>query len=378
MSVLLLATYDTKQEEADYLIAAMTALGVPVETCDISLHAGGEHWSPDEKIAGMTQATERAIAEISRKPQTGRRMIVAIGGGTGGQIALQVLKSLPLTMPKVLVTTLPFDPRYIVADSAIILVPTVADLCGLNATTRAALDQAAAIAGGLYHATLPTGPASLAPSIGVTSLGVTGPGTDALCARLRQLGEEVTVFHANGFGGAAFARWAADGAFKSVIDYTPHELTRCYIAGVNADMPGRFTNMGHLPRVVLPGGVNFIGMGEPALMPETYRARPHYAHSPLFTHVQCTEAEIVKCANILGDALKQATAPVRVLIPMGGFSSEDRPGGAIENKVLRDAFADTLETHIPLTRIAGHINDRATAHAAVDALQAISKEMNHA
>ena len=99
MSVLLLATYDTKQEEADYLIAAMTALGVPVETCDISLHAGGEHWSPDEKIAGMTQATERAIAEISRKPQTGRRMIVAIGGGTGGQIALQVLKSLPLTMP---------------------------------------------------------------------------------------------------------------------------------------------------------------------------------------------------------------------------------------------------------------------------------------
>ena len=377
MSVLLLATYDTKQEEADYLILALTALGVPTEACDISLNAGGVQWGPDEKIAGMQKATERAISEISNAPQTGRRMVVAIGGGTGGQIALQVLKSLPLAMPKVLVTTLPFDPRYIMADSAIVLVPTVADLCGLNATTRAALDQAAAITGGLYHASLPTGPVSQTPSIGVTSLGVTGPGTDVLCARLRRTGDEVTVFHANGFGGAAFTRWAKNGAFKSVVDYTPHELTRCYIAGVNADMPGRFTSMGHLPRVVLPGGVNFIGMGEPDLMPETYRARPHYAHSPLFTHVQCSEDEMVKCANILGAALTQATAPVRVLIPMGGFSSEDRVGGAIESETLRHAFADTLEAHVPLTRIAGHINDAATADAAADALFEISKETAH-
>ena len=85
MSVLLLATYDTKQEEADYLITALTALGVPVEPIDISLHAGGAQWSPQDKMAGMVAATERAIAEISEKPQTGRRMVVAIGGGTGGQ-----------------------------------------------------------------------------------------------------------------------------------------------------------------------------------------------------------------------------------------------------------------------------------------------------
>lgn len=378
MSVLLLATYDTKQEEADYLIRALTALGVPVETIDISLLAGGVQWSPKAKIAGMDQATDRAIAEISSKPQTGRRMVVAIGGGTGGQIAVRVLKSLPVGMPKVLVTTLPFDPRYVIADSSIVLVPTIADLCGLNATTRAALDRAAAITGGLYDAGLPTGPASLSPSIGVTSLGVTGPGTDVLCARLKAGGEEVTVFHANGFGGAAYTRWAAIGAFKSTIDYTPHELTRCYIAGLHAEMPDRFTSTGHLPRVVLPGGVNFIGMGEPALMPEIYRARPHYSHSPLFTHVQCSEEEIVKCANILGTALSAATGPVRVLIPMGGFSSEDKPDGAIESPALRAAFADTLETHIPLTRLDGHINDAATANAAADALYDITKDTRHA
>ena len=378
MSVLLLATYDTKQEEAEYLIAGLTALGVPVEKCDISLHAGGVQWSPKAKIAGMALATERAIAEISSKPQTGRRMIVAIGGGTGGQIALRVLQSLPIAMPKVLVTTLPFDPRYIIADSSIVLVPTIADLCGLNATTRAALDRAAAITAGLFDATLPTGPVSLSPSIGVTTLGVTAQGTDALCARLKAGGDEVTVFHANGFGGAAFTRWAKIGAFKSVIDYTPHELTRCYVAGVNAEMPDRFTSTGHLPRVVLPGGVNFIGMGEPDLMPDLYRARPHYSHSPLFTHVKCTPDEMIKCANILGEHLAHATAPTRVLIPMGGFSSEDRPGGAIEDETLRHAFADTLERHVPLTRLDGHINDTAVANAAADALYDMTKDTDHA
>ncbi len=377
MSVLLLATYDTKLEEAEYLIRGLEALGVPVEQCDISLQAQGQHWTPKAKIEGMREATDRAIAEISAKKQTGRRMVVAIGGGTGGQIAINVLRALPLGMPKVLVSTLPFDPRYVIADSSIVLVPTIADLCGLNATTRTALDQAAAITGGLYHTTLPTGALSSKRSVGVTSLGVTGPGTDALCDRLRSDGHEVTVFHANGFGGAAFARWAASNAFNSVIDYTPHELTRNYIAGLHADMPGRFTSMGHLPRVVLPGGVNFIGMGEPKLMPEAYLKRPHYQHSPLFTHVQCTVEEIEICAHILGGALKEATAPVRVLIPMGGFSSEDRPGGAIESPALRKVFADKLETYVPVERLDGHINDASVAYAAVDALSAITKEPAH-
>ena len=374
MSVLLLATYDTKQEEAAYLIGALQALGVPVERCDISLRAGGAQWTPKAKVKGMAEATDRAIAEVSNIPAARRRMVVAIGGGTGGQIAVNVLRSLPVTMPKVLVTTLPFDPRYVIADNSIVLVPTIADLCGLNATTRAALDQAAAITGGLYNAALPTEPESLSPSVGVTSLGVMGPGTDALCARLRADGEEVTVFHANGFGGAAFTRWAQIGAFDAVVDYTPHELTRCYIAGVHADMPGRFTAMGHVPRVVLPGGVNFIGMGEAKLMPDAYRARPHYAHSPLFTHVQCTPAEVTKCAEILAVALKKATAPVRVLVPMGGFSSEDRSGGAIESPALRAAFADTLETHMPVTRLDGHINDETTAQTAADALRELKED----
>lgn len=372
MSVLLLATYDTKGEEAEFLIRAMVSLGVPVEQCDISLGAQGRHWSAAEKVEGMDRAAARAIDEIAFRPQIGRRMVVAIGGGTGGQIALRVLRSLPIEMPKVLVSTLPFDPRYAIADNSIILVPTMADLCGLNATVRQALDRAAAIVGGLYHSSLPTGRVSFARSVGVTALGVTSPGVDALNARLRETGHEVTVFHANGFGGAAFARWCQAGAFNAVIDYTPHELTRLHVAGVHVDMPTRFTAAGALPRVVLTGGVNFLGMGETRLMPDEYKARPHYSHSPLFTHVKCSEAEIRRVARILAGALAAGSGPSAVLVPMGGFSSEDAPGRSIEDPALREAYAEELEgalpAHVPLVRLPWHINETETAGAAARTL----------
>ena len=374
MSVLLLATYDTKREETDYLIAGLGAVGVPVERVDISLMAGGAQWAADAKVIGMARAATRAIEEIGTLPRDDRHMVVALGGGTGGQIALQVLKSLPVEMVKVMVTTLPFDPRYAIADSAIVLVPTVADLCGLNATTRLALDRAVAITRGLYEAPQSRTPAVRRLSVGVTSLGVTGPGTDALRAALRAQGHEVTVFHANGFGGAAFARWASIGAFGSVIDYTPHELTRIHVAGVHADMPERFTAAGDLPRVVLPGGVNFIGLGQRDLVPPGYLARPHYSHSPLFTHVKCTAEEMERCAIVLGATLAAGTGPLRVILPMAGFSSEDRPGGAIEDPAIRAVFADTLARHVPVTRIDTHINDAETAHAAAGALHDIAKD----
>ena len=291
MSVLLLATYDSKEEEAAYLERAMGRLGVPCERIDLSLRSGGAQWSASGKLEGMGRAAARAIEEIAFRPRSGRHMVVAIGGGTGGQIALEVLRALPIEMPKLLVSTLPFDPRHALADNAIVLVPTVADLAGLNATVRQALDRAAAIAFGLWSAELPQRRVATAPSVGLTALGVTAGGVDAAVRRLRALGHETTVFHANGFGGAAFARWCRAGAFSAVIDYTTHELTRLHVAGIHVEMPDRFTVAGALPRVVVPGGVNFVGMGEPHLMPEAMRARPHYRHSPLFTHVKVTEEE---------------------------------------------------------------------------------------
>ena len=370
MTVVLMATHDSKRAEADHLRAALEAQGIAVRPCDIALAHGGRHLDGTAKMRAMDEAAARAVEAITRGGPP--RVAVAIGGGTGGQIALAVLRALPMEVCKVLVSTLPFDPRHAVADSAIILVPTMADLSGLNATTRRALDLASAIVSGLVRAGARGQVPSEAPSIGVTALGVTAPGVDALTRAIRARGEEATVFHANGFGGAAYARWAAAGAFRAVIDYTAHELTRVYVGGACAVTPARFAAAAHLPQVLVPGGVNFIGMGEAHALPDAYLSRPHYAHSALFTHVRCTHEEARRCAAIWGGHIAAATGPVRVLIPMGGFSSEDRPGGAIEDEGLRAAFADALARALPrrvaVERLPHHVNDPAMAASALAAL----------
>ena len=96
------------------------------------------------------------------------------------------------------------------------------------------------------------------------------------------------VFHANGYGGAAFARFARDGAFDAILDMTVHEITRTQIAGVHAPMPDRFKCGVHLPRVVLPGGINFIGLSALDEIGAAYKKRCHYQHSGFFTHVSLT------------------------------------------------------------------------------------------
>lgn len=72
-------------------------------------------------------------------------------------------------------------------------------------------------------------------------------------------------------------------------------------------------------------------------------------------------------AHFLADCSAAAAGPVEFLLPMGGFSSEDRPGGAIEAPGLRSAFADALAARLPGTRIHrldAHIDDPAVAELA--------------
>ena len=207
-SVLLLATLDTKAEEHAYLETQLRSHGVQVTTIDVSLKTDGEMLGGEEKCLAMVAASERALHEVDQGLQSGANAILGIGGGTGGEIILQVLQSQPITFPKVLVTTLPFDPRIAIADNSIVLVPTLADIAGLNATLREVFENTAAMVAGLCQTRRKGGACVDTQSVGITALGVTDGAVRPLLAGLRDRGEETTVFHANGYGGAAFARFA--------------------------------------------------------------------------------------------------------------------------------------------------------------------------
>ncbi len=357
--VIVLATVATKSEEVDFFVARLAECGMQAQILDISLNTGGVILGGKEKCHAMDQVAQMALAQVDAARMEDAQGVVAIGGGTGGEIALQVLRALPIHFPKIMVTTLPFDPRFVVADNSIIIVPTLADISGLNATLREVLANAALMTSGLCGRGKKDELTRLNRSVGITGLGATDGAVKPLLKKFSQQGREATVFHANGFGGAAFARFAQQDAFDAIIDLTPHELTRIYLAGVHADMPTRFSAGGSLPRIVLPGGMNFIGLGEKSLVQSHYLYRPHYEHSGLFTHVKLMAEEMALVSTQLAVHLNALAGPCSVIVPMGGFSHQDCAGGPIEDEDLRAVCLETLRRHlrdnITITPIDAHI-----------------------
>ncbi len=363
--VVLLISVESKQDATAHVLNALSAHDLAATVVDISLGSDGQVWDGARKLAAMERSAKTATARVVDISAGHAPIVLGIGGGTGSDMILRIMRGLPVEMSKLLVTTLPFDPRPVVADDSIILVPSVVDIEGLNAALRIVLDRAAGMVAGL--ARLPA-PLAATPSVGLTTLGITGMAGVQIARRLNAAGHEVTAFHANGFGGAAFARQAREGALAAAIDMTVHEITRMVVAGTYVQMPDRFSAAGHIPRVVLPGGMNVIGLGAINSIPQHLLDRAHYRHSEHFTHVKMGPEEMERASAALADALNKATAPTTVMIPMEGFSSEDRAGGAIEDRDLRAIAADLLDAravNYRVVRTAAHISSPETADQAV-------------
>lgn len=365
VDVALLGTFETKKVELSALEHALRARNLSVDLIDLSLAPSGTRLPGEAKLAKMHEAAHRAATALANTQATA---VLALGGGTGSEMALEAMHDLPISTPKFLITTLPFDPRHALADNGTILIPTLCDIQGLNASLRATFDHVAS----LIHASMRSLEITqAAQSIGVSLLGVTQRACDEILPRLAQHGFEPFAFHANGFGGAAFSRFVKENKISAAIDLTLNEIVRLNIGGAHTKMPDRYTCMSHTPRVVLPGAMTFFDAGPHNQVSAELLSRPHYRHSGHFTHVKLTVDEMSKVAHALAVDLNQSVAPCTVVIPMGGFSSEDSPGGAIEDEGLRELVADTLETHAvaySVERIPNHIGDAETANVAVSRL----------
>ena len=163
--VLVVGTLDTKGRELRYLRDVLKAQGLPARLVDLS--TSGTHSGADipahqiaafhprgasgvftddrgESVAGMTLAFERWIAR-----QRGIGGIIGAGGSGGTAMLAPAMRALPFGVPKILVSTIASsDVRRFVGASDIVMMPSVADIQGLNTITRTVLDNGAhALAG---------------------------------------------------------------------------------------------------------------------------------------------------------------------------------------------------------------------------------------
>ena len=204
--------------------------------------------------------------------------------------------------------------------------------------------------------------------------------------RLENLGYEVILFHASGVGGKSLERLAASGELAGVIDVTTHELTDLIVDGVYSAGDARLTGAGAagLPQVIVPGAIDHANLWV-GQVPERYKSREFFRYNAQNLLMRTNAEEFAKLGREFATRINAAKGPVRVLVPLEGFSehtkrrAHDLAGndrGPWKRPEDYRIFVDTLKSHSKAVRVdelALHVNDAAFADACVDAFVEIGK-----
>ena len=397
-TILVVGTYDTKEDELGYLAEKITDQGGRVLSMDVSVlgdpRAPAEYSKHDVAGAGgssieaaiatgdenqaMQIMAEGAAALTLRLYREGKiDGVVILGGSMGTDLALDVCAALPLGVPKYVVSTVSFSamlpPERLAPDIQMIL--WAGGLYGLNSVCKTSLSQAAGAVLGAARAV--EKPTRDRPLIGMTSFGKTVLRYMVpLRPALEERGFEVAVFHATGMGGRAFEGLAAEGAFAAVMDFAPQEVSNhLFGSGITAG-PDRMTNAGAqgIPQLVAPGCydlVDFVGWQTP---PPRMVGKPTHAHNRLLSSAMLDAGERREVARTICDKLSGAKAPVSFILPEQGCNEWDRRGGELHDADALKAFCAEMKAVCPanveLKVLDCHINDAGFAEAALSVFDA--------
>jgi uncharacterized protein (UPF0261 family)/ABC-type branched-subunit amino acid transport system ATPase component len=334
-----------------------------------------------KSVAAMAQAFEAWI-----KRQTEVAGIIAAGGSGGTAMAAPAMRSLPIGVPKVLISTVASgDVQAYVGPSDIMMMYSVTDVQGINSISRQVLSNGARAMAGMVKTRLAEARAAGQqrgdnglPAIGLTMFGVTTPCVQQVTQQLK--GEyDCLVFHATGIGGQSMEKLVDSGLLSGVIDVTTTEVCDLLMGGVFPATEDRFGAMirARQPYVGSVGALDMVTFRAPNTVPERYKGRNFYPHNPQVTLMRTTVEENERMGRWIGERLNQMEAPVRFLLPEGGVSALDAPGKAFHDPAANAALFKALEQTVrrtssrQLIRLPNHINDPQFATALVDAFRAV-------
>jgi len=392
-TILIIGTYDTKDEELGFLASVIekqdgrvltmdvSVLGDPSQPTDYSKHSVAQEagssiekaiQAKDENHAMQIMATGAALLTARLYAEGRFDGMIVLGGSMGTDLALDVCSALPLGVPKYIVSTVAFSPlipaERLAADTQMIL--WAGGLYGLNSVCKASLSQAAGAVLGAARAVVQ--PDVKKPLIGMTSLGKSAlTYMVALKPALEQRGYEVAIFHATGMGGRAFESLAEQGTFACVFDFCTQELGN-HIHGSNISAgPDRLTHAGlnGTPQLVAPGCYDLVDVVGWQPLSDRWSQHIRHDHNRLITSIVLNTKERRSVARAHAEQLSTATAPVALLLPLLGLGEWDREGADLHDKAGLEAFINEMEATVPdnvdLHRINGHINDAVFADTAL-------------
>ncbi|VAI85741.1 unnamed protein product [Triticum turgidum subsp. durum] len=396
MEVLCIGTADTKLEELLFLATCLrsslaasasvpkvkvsivdvsTTKTVPTQDSeDIAVIARDTVLScyPDSSQQDLPDDRGEAIALMSKALQSFLKnryeagtLVAAVGlGGSGGTALIApALRSLPLGVPKLIVSTVASgNTAPYVGTSDLVLFPSVVDICGINSVSRVILSNAASAVAGMVYGILMASNESdetdTKLTVGITMFGVTTQCANAVKDRLNKEGYETLVFHATGVGGKAMEELVRGGFIQGVLDITTTEVADYIVGGIMACDETRFDAAidKKIPLVLSVGALDMVNFGAHDTIPAAFLDRKIHIHNEQISLMRTTLEENKKFAQFIADKLNKSLSTVTVCLPQKGISAIDAPGMP---------FYDPEARQVKL--LPYHINDPEFANALVDA-----------
>ena len=398
-TVLLIGSLDTKGEEYAYARQLFRERKVPVHVMDFSVmgepafaadipasevaEAGGSSLDALRKRrdrgSAMDVMTEGVRAITRREFERGHfHAVLGMGGGGGTSVITAAMRTLPVGLPKLMVSTMASgDVRPYVDVKDITMMYSVVDVAGLNPISRALIRNAVGAICGMLEGGRVSEMTRRKPLIAATMFGVTTPCVAEARNRLEASGFEVVTFHATGTGGRAMEGLIDDGYFEGVLDVTTTEWCDEVVGGVLSAGPDRHGAAARrgVPQVVSVGALDMVNFGAMDTVPAKFKGRKFYKHNPQVTLMRTTAEECREIGRRMAAQLNKATAPVVLLIPLKGVSMiDDQTGPFRDAEANRELFA-SLKQHctmkVRIKEIDAHVNDTEFAHALADEMLAL-------
>ncbi len=321
------------------------------------------------RVAAMAEAVPAYVAKLAAEGRI--QGIISLGGGGGTAISTAAMRALPLGFPKLMVSTLASgNTAPYVGVKDIVMMPSIVDVAGLNRISRKLFTQAAgAICGMVQAGATAVESGESKPLIVASMFGNTTACVTEAKRLLEEAGYEVLVFAATGQGGKTMESLIESGLVAGVLDITTTEWADELVGGVLNAGPQRLEAAGKfgVPAIIAPGCLDMVNFGAPETVPAKFKDRLFYHHNPQVTLMRTTPEENAGLGRILAEKINAYTAPVTVLLPLGGISVVSAPGGpfhdAAADAALFGALKSGLRAGIPVREYAGNVNEPGFAAA---------------
>jgi len=400
-TVLIVSTLNTKGRETLYLKEKIEALGLGTIVMDLSMrsgdsspadippeeiaHAGGSSFEEIQASRERARITNIVIAGASRIAGRLHREskidgIVGLGGSTGSLMATEVMRSLPFGLPKLMVSSTAALPglstRYI-GTGDIALFHSIVEISGLSNPLKNVLDRGACALAGMVEGAVTPPKAETGKAVALTMLGPCEKCASAVRAGLEKKGYQVIGFSAAGIGDRAMEDMASHGIFQGVIDLAPGGVGEHLFGFMRDAGPGRLESAGRegIPQVISFCSVNHMTPRKSTYKPE-YKDRRKYDLDKYRTWLRMNTDELTQVARAFAKKINNATGPVRIVVPLKGWSSVDCEGNPTydprEDLIFIRELRKQLNPDIEIQEVDANMEDPAFAqavlHSAVEVL----------